>query len=155
MLGGHFTSSCPTSLLYSSKDSHNLATIPGNLATYSESLEKVANFASESLANFRRNRWPTSIGISGQLAPENATSHGGIMDLMVMEVFMSGQTALKFETEVTVNGQIEVTVPFPAGAQVTVFVKEAGDSFSDLLHASESSLAFWDNPTDDQDWNNA
>jgi hypothetical protein len=29
------------------------------------------------------------------------------------------------------------------------------DDFSDLLQASESSLAFWDNPIDDEVWNNA
>lgn len=33
--------------------------------------------------------------------------------------------------------------------------KKNTDDFSDLLAASESSLAFWDNPTDDEVWNNA
>jgi len=68
---------------------------------------------------------------------------------------MLGQTALKYDAEVTENGQVELTVPFPPGAHVTVFVVEAGESFSDLLMAAESSLAFWDNPLDDEDWKNA
>jgi len=29
------------------------------------------------------------------------------------------------------------------------------DHFADLLAASESSLAFWDNPIDDEVWNSA
>jgi hypothetical protein len=64
-------------------------------------------------------------------------------------------TALKYDVEVNANGQVELTVPFPVGSHVTVFVLEAGESFADLLFASESSLAFWDNPLDDEDWNNA
>ena len=67
---------------------------------------------------------------------------------------MLAQTALKYEVEVNKDGQVELNVPFPAGAHVTVFVLDAGDSFADLLLASQSSLAFWDNPLDDEDWNN-
>jgi len=48
-----------------------------------------------------------------------------------------------------------VTVPFPAGAHVSVFVLEADEPFADLLFASQSSLEFWDNPLDEEDWNNA
>lgn len=68
---------------------------------------------------------------------------------------MLGQTALKYDVEVTENGQVELSVPFPPGAHVTVFVIEAGESFNDLMGAAESSLAFWDNPYDDEEWNNA
>lgn len=68
---------------------------------------------------------------------------------------MLAQTALKYDVEVTENGQVELTVPFPAGAHVTVFVVEVGELFGDLMSASESTLAFWDNPYDDEDWNNA
>ena len=68
---------------------------------------------------------------------------------------MLAQTALKYEVEVRKDGQIELTVPFPAGAHVTVFVLEAGESFSEMLLASQSSLDFWNNPLDDEDWNNA
>jgi hypothetical protein len=50
---------------------------------------------------------------------------------------------------------VEFKVPFPPGAQVVVFVIEAaGDAFADLLQAAQSSLDFWDNPFDDEDWNN-
>ncbi|MBM3180856.1 MAG: hypothetical protein FJZ86_10930 [Chloroflexi bacterium] len=68
---------------------------------------------------------------------------------------MLAQTALKYDVEVSKDGHVELTVPFPAGAHVTVFVLEAGDVFADLLYASQSSLDFWDNPLDDEDWNNA
>lgn len=43
------------------------------------------------------------------------------------------QTALKYEVEVQDQGRVELHVPF----------------------ASESSLGFWDNPLDDEDWNHA
>ncbi|HJS19613.1 MAG TPA: hypothetical protein VJ785_12760 [Anaerolineales bacterium] len=68
---------------------------------------------------------------------------------------MLAQTALKYDVEVNQDGHVEIAVPFPAGSHVTVFVLEAGDAFSELLSASESSLSFWDNPLDDEDWNNA
>jgi hypothetical protein len=68
---------------------------------------------------------------------------------------MLAQTALKYDVEVSENGHVDLNVPFPAGARVTVFVVEMGDTFTDLLVASQSSLAFWDNPLDDEDWNNA
>ena len=38
---------------------------------------------------------------------------------------MLAQTALKYDVEVTENGQVELPVPFPPGARVTVFVLEA------------------------------
>ncbi len=67
----------------------------------------------------------------------------------------STQTALKYDAEVNRDGRVELTVPFPPGAHVTVFVLEAGETFSDLLKAAESSLDFWNNSMDDEDWNNA
>ena len=69
---------------------------------------------------------------------------------------MMPQTALKYEAEVNQEGRVELNVPFPPGAQVVVFVIEATSSESaELLSAAESSLGFWDNPYDDEDWNNA
>ena len=69
---------------------------------------------------------------------------------------MHPQSALKYEVEVTANGRVEIEVPFPLGSRVTVFVvEEPTDNFGDLLAASQSSLDFWDNPYDDEDWNNA
>ena len=32
---------------------------------------------------------------------------------------------------------------------------QADEDFSDMLVAANSSLSFWDNPMDDEDWNNA
>ncbi len=68
---------------------------------------------------------------------------------------MMAQTALKYDVEVQQDGRVELDVPFPAGAHVTVFVIESGDTFDDLLAASESTLDFWNNPFDDEDWNHA
>lgn len=65
------------------------------------------------------------------------------------------QTALKYELEVQEHGRLELTVPFSAGARVAVFVVEEPDDFSHLVSAAKSSLDFWDNPYDDEDWNNA
>ncbi len=66
------------------------------------------------------------------------------------------QTALKYDLEVMEEGRVELHVPFPAGARVVVFViEESADTFDDLLLAAQSSLDFWDNPFDDEDWNDA
>ncbi|HEV3258842.1 MAG TPA: hypothetical protein VG013_18370, partial [Gemmataceae bacterium] len=66
------------------------------------------------------------------------------------------QTALKYEVEVTESGSIELPVPFPAGARVVVVVfEQAQDALNDLIGAAQSSTDFWDNPCDDEDWNNA
>jgi hypothetical protein len=66
------------------------------------------------------------------------------------------QTALKYDLEVLPEGRLDLCVPFPSGARVVVFVVgEPADSFADLLSAAQTSLAFWDNPFDDEDWNNA
>lgn len=64
------------------------------------------------------------------------------------------QTALKYDVEVTDEGRIELRVPFPAGARITVFViEELTSTLDDLLSAAQSSIDFWDNPLDDEDWN--
>jgi hypothetical protein len=66
------------------------------------------------------------------------------------------QTALKYDVRVREEGRVELHVPFPPGARVTVVViKESDQPFDDLMKAAESSLDFWDNPFDDQDWNDA
>lgn len=62
------------------------------------------------------------------------------------------QTAFKFEAEVQENGKVELNVPLSPGARVTVFVVEEQGEFRGLLLAAESSLDFWDNPWDDEDW---
>jgi len=65
------------------------------------------------------------------------------------------QSALKYNVEVTQTRLVEFPVPFSAGTQLTVFVisEQPADNFNDLLVASQSSLDFWDNPFDDEDWN--
>jgi len=67
----------------------------------------------------------------------------------------SYRTALTCETEVQGDGRVEVTVPLSEGTKVIVFVVQGADQMRDLVSASESTLRFWDNPLDDQDWNNA
>ncbi len=67
----------------------------------------------------------------------------------------SYRTALACETEVQDDGRVEVTVPLSQGTKVVVFVVQGGDQMQDLVSASESTLGFWDNPLDDEDWNNA
>ena len=76
------------------------------------------------------------------------------------ELIPMPQTALKYDIEVVEEGRLDLRVPLPVGARVTVFVIEEvtekfAGSFDDLLAASQSSLGFWDNPFDDEDWNNA
>ncbi|MGD9634897.1 MAG: hypothetical protein AB7G28_18605 [Pirellulales bacterium] len=46
-------------------------------------------------------------------------------------------------------------LPSFVGTQVTVYVVESKDDDNDLMNAASSSLEFWDNPEDDEDWNNA
>ncbi len=66
------------------------------------------------------------------------------------------QPAVKCEAEVQPGGKVEITVPFAIGSRVVLFVvEEQGDLEQDLLSASGSTLGFWDNPLDDQDWNRA
>jgi len=64
-------------------------------------------------------------------------------------------TALEYDAEVLQDGRLELTVPLPPGARVAVFVIEKSDEFKDLALASQSSLDFWNNSWDDEDWNNA
>lgn len=69
---------------------------------------------------------------------------------------MIPRRALEYEMEVGAEGRIEVSVPFHAGAHVTVIVIDHADQDGrELLAASQSSLGFWENPIDDEDWNNA
>ena len=64
--------------------------------------------------------------------------------------------ALRYQAEVLDDGRVEVRVPFPAGSHVTVLVlPEHPDDAADLVHAAQTSLGFWDNPLDDEDWNDA
>jgi hypothetical protein len=52
-------------------------------------------------------------------------------------------------------GRVELQVPLAAGLSVVVFVESTNGHSQDLLLASHSSLDFWNDPPDDEDWNNA
>lgn len=68
----------------------------------------------------------------------------------------SSQSPFLYHVEVPPDGRIEVQVPLPAGSQVSVYVVEDSVGGSDdLLEAAASSIYFWDNPADDEDWNHA
>jgi len=66
--------------------------------------------------------------------------------------------ALKYKAEVSAEG--EVTLPrlrLTPGTpvEIIVLVREAESEYDGLLKSSESTTAFWDNPVDDEVWNNA
>ena len=65
------------------------------------------------------------------------------------------QTPLPLHFEVTVGeeGRLEIVGPFRAGQRLTVLVIQGPSEFQDLAAAASSSLGFWDNPLDDEDWN--
>jgi hypothetical protein len=74
---------------------------------------------------------------------------------MAEDVIIS-KTALKYDLEVIEEGRVELRGPFSPGERIVIFVvKEDGGGFDDLLEAAQSSLDFWDNPFDDEDWNDA
>ena len=65
-------------------------------------------------------------------------------------------TAFKYKLNVQEGGKVELSVPLPKGTRVAVLVvKEASDDFGDLVMAAKSSLDFWNNPIDDESWNDA
>ncbi len=68
----------------------------------------------------------------------------------------SSQLPLRYDVDVPPDGRIEVQLPLPSASHVTVYVVEGSDEeFNDLLSAANSSTGFWDNPEDDEDWNDA
>lgn len=69
---------------------------------------------------------------------------------------METKSTLKFDTLVLKDGRVEVHVPFPIGAHVTVLVaEESVENFDELITAASTSLDFWNNALDDEDWNDA
>lgn len=62
----------------------------------------------------------------------------------------------KFQAEVLPGGKVELTTPLPDGSRVEVLVMvQDADETADLLEAASSRTDFWDNPIDDQEWNDA
>lgn len=63
---------------------------------------------------------------------------------------------LTLDVEVEHGSRVEFAVPFPDGTELTVVVLPRESALqADLSQASESSLDFWDNDFDDEDWNDA
>jgi hypothetical protein len=71
------------------------------------------------------------------------------------------ESPLRYEFKVPSSGKIELQLSSLAGTQVTVYVVEQRTGqrdehlTDDFLSAAISSTDFWDNPEDDEDWNNA
>jgi hypothetical protein len=65
--------------------------------------------------------------------------------------------ALKYLTKVDQRRRIILReVPLRKGTSVEVIVLQREKEIeSDLLRAAETSLSFWDNPIDDEVWNDA
>lgn len=65
------------------------------------------------------------------------------------------QPALHYEVTAGPDGRVEIVGPFQSGQRLTVLVLAETREFDDLTAAATSSLDFWDNPLDDEDWNAA
>jgi hypothetical protein len=63
------------------------------------------------------------------------------------------RTAWTFDAEVGEQGQITLQTPLPPRARVEVIVLPRANEFADFAAAAQSSLDFWDNSLDDEDWN--
>ena len=64
--------------------------------------------------------------------------------------------AFKYHAEVKENGTVELPkLPFKKGEKIEIIILPESEESFDLMSASESSLNFWDNPVDDEIWNNA
>jgi hypothetical protein len=64
------------------------------------------------------------------------------------------QNAFKYHANVGPDGKVEVKVPLRQGTNVEMLILAPdGDDFSDLVTAASANLEFWDNPCDDEDWN--
>ena len=63
--------------------------------------------------------------------------------------------ALKFYVKIGEDGKIDLPeLEKLKGRRAEIIILPLEESFEDLLMASESSLDFWDNPIDDEIWNN-
>ncbi len=73
-----------------------------------------------------------------------------------MQAVSAPQPALRYDATVSADGQVILPVLLRPGARVMVFVMEdPADTLDDLLAAAQSSLGFWDNAFDDEEWNDA
>lgn len=67
----------------------------------------------------------------------------------------SSQRPLRYDLKVPPHGRIELQLPLPVASRVTVYVVEDRHEADELLAAATTSTEFWDNPLDDEDWNDA
>ncbi len=65
------------------------------------------------------------------------------------------QSAMHYDVTADAHGRVELTGPFRPGQRLTIFVLPEAEEFTDLTAAATTSLEFWDNPLDDEDWNEA
>lgn len=64
------------------------------------------------------------------------------------------RAALAYEVIVGAAGKIELSGPFFIGEPLTVIViRDVPRDVDHLVAAASSTLDFWDNPLDDDDWN--
>ena len=64
--------------------------------------------------------------------------------------------AVRLETKVQKDGRVRLPrLPLRPGTRLEVIILEREAEADDLLRAAESSLSFWDNPVDDEVWNEA
>ena len=64
--------------------------------------------------------------------------------------------AYTFSTTISPEGKLDLPVPVAPGTSVDVVVLlPEEDETGYLTEAASSALGFWDNPIDDEEWNNA
>ena len=69
---------------------------------------------------------------------------------------MTSLKAFRFNATIGPDGKVQLDVPLPpvTAVEVVVLTFDA-DGLADLVEAATSSTGFWDNPLDDEDWNDA
>ena len=113
---------------------------------------KTANYRSAMLSQCRQGRCIISTRRIRRLPN---VGNLGNMSLRQWDAVMNSSEAMFVgEAVVGPGGRLEIDTPLPAQAHVRVLVQFADDS-DDLVSAATSSLSFWDNPLDDEDWNEA
>jgi hypothetical protein len=65
------------------------------------------------------------------------------------------EPTLHYEVTAGPDGRVEIVGPFQRGQRLTVLVLPETRECDDLAAAASSSIDFWDNPLDDEDWNAA
>ena len=65
------------------------------------------------------------------------------------------QPGFRFATGVSTDGTVTLKLPLPPGTPVEIVVLAPEfDYLFDLVKVPSTSTDFWDNPWDDEDWNN-